>query len=227
MVKATGAMLDTLIAQLEADVGKGRATSSNQTGPNESGAAMLDDLIASLEKSCSGYTTSTSQSGQAPKPPQKQKQHQKQKQKGGVKSKQPVPPPRSKAKAAAADPNQPEITKLEVLALALACLDLSCIIASFCSPSTVESRSHHKGLAPPRCRHVGFGDSIIFLCILHSNGRLFCEEIDVGEAEPRQIASGLRPYYTLEQMQVRNSFVLTISCTNKQFLVNENRGNAF
>ena len=151
-------MLDALIAQLEADVGKGRATSSTQTVPNQTGAAMLDDLITSLEKSCSGYTASKTEEAS----PQKQKKHQKQKQKGGVKSKQPVPPPRSKAKAAAADPNQPEITKLEVLALALDCLDLSCIIASFCPPSPVESRSHHKGLAPSRCRHVGFGDSIIF-----------------------------------------------------------------
>jgi len=30
--------------------------------------------------------------------------------------------------------------------------------------------------------------------------KLYCEEIDVGEEQPRQIASGLRPYFTLEQM---------------------------
>ena len=30
--------------------------------------------------------------------------------------------------------------------------------------------------------------------------KLYCEEIDVGEAEPRQIASGLRPHFTAEQM---------------------------
>lgn len=30
--------------------------------------------------------------------------------------------------------------------------------------------------------------------------KLYCEEIDVGEDEPRQIASGLRPHFTLEQM---------------------------
>ena len=30
--------------------------------------------------------------------------------------------------------------------------------------------------------------------------KLWCEEIDVGEGEPRQICSGLRPYYTEEQM---------------------------
>jgi len=30
--------------------------------------------------------------------------------------------------------------------------------------------------------------------------KLYCEEIDVGEAAPRQIASGLRPHFTEEQM---------------------------
>lgn len=30
--------------------------------------------------------------------------------------------------------------------------------------------------------------------------KLYCEEIDVGEDTPRQIASGLRPHFTLEQM---------------------------
>lgn len=33
--------------------------------------------------------------------------------------------------------------------------------------------------------------------------KLFCEEIDVGEDAPRQIASGLREHYTLEDMQDR------------------------
>jgi len=31
--------------------------------------------------------------------------------------------------------------------------------------------------------------------------KLFCEEIDVGEEQPRQIASGLRNFYTLEEFQ--------------------------
>ena len=38
--------------------------------------------------------------------------------------------------------------------------------------------------------------------------KLFCEEIDVGEDAPRQIASGLRAHYSLEQMQDR--MVLTV-----------------
>jgi len=39
--------------------------------------------------------------------------------------------------------------------------------------------------------------------------RLFCEEIDVGEGAPRQIASGLREHFTLEQMQGRRVVVVT------------------
>lgn len=31
--------------------------------------------------------------------------------------------------------------------------------------------------------------------------RLFCEEVDVGEAEPRQIGSGIRAFHTFEEMQ--------------------------
>ncbi len=38
--------------------------------------------------------------------------------------------------------------------------------------------------------------------------KLYCEEIDIGEAEPRQIASGLVPHYTLEQMMGRRLIVV-------------------
>jgi len=38
--------------------------------------------------------------------------------------------------------------------------------------------------------------------------KLFCEEIDVGEDAPRQIASGLRNHYTLEQMQDKMVLVI-------------------
>ena len=38
--------------------------------------------------------------------------------------------------------------------------------------------------------------------------RLFCEEINVGEEEPRKIASGLREHYTLEQMQGKKILVV-------------------
>jgi glutamyl-tRNA synthetase len=38
--------------------------------------------------------------------------------------------------------------------------------------------------------------------------KLFCEEIDVGEDEPRQVASGLRPYMNAEDMEGRKVLVL-------------------
>jgi methionyl-tRNA synthetase len=38
--------------------------------------------------------------------------------------------------------------------------------------------------------------------------KLFCEEINVGEENPRQIASGLRGHYTLEEMQDRKVLVV-------------------
>ena len=38
--------------------------------------------------------------------------------------------------------------------------------------------------------------------------KLYCEEIDVGEDEPRQIASGLRPYLSAEDMEGRKVLVL-------------------
>jgi aminoacyl tRNA synthase complex-interacting multifunctional protein 1 len=38
--------------------------------------------------------------------------------------------------------------------------------------------------------------------------KLYCEEIDVGEEEPRAIASGLVPHYTLEEMQGRRIIVI-------------------
>ena len=40
--------------------------------------------------------------------------------------------------------------------------------------------------------------------------KLYCEEIDVGEESgPRQIASGLRPYYTLDQMMGQRLLVVS------------------
>lgn len=41
-----------------------------------------------------------------------------------------------------------------------------------------------------------------------SANKLYCEEIDVGEEIPRPIASGLVPYYTLEEMENRRVLVL-------------------
>lgn len=38
-------------------------------------------------------------------------------------------------------------------------------------------------------------------------GRLYCEEIDVGEEEPRKIASGLVPHYSVDEMEGRRVVV--------------------
>merc|ERR1711862_455537 len=38
--------------------------------------------------------------------------------------------------------------------------------------------------------------------------KLFCEEIDVGEKEPRKIASGLRPFYNLDDLNQQMVLVL-------------------
>lgn len=38
--------------------------------------------------------------------------------------------------------------------------------------------------------------------------KLYCEMIDIGEAEPRAIASGLVPHYTLEQMKSKRLIVV-------------------
>ena len=39
--------------------------------------------------------------------------------------------------------------------------------------------------------------------------KLYCEEIECGEESPRQIASGLRPHYTLEEMEGRRLLVVS------------------
>jgi len=45
--------------------------------------------------------------------------------------------------------------------------------------------------------------------------KLYCEEIECGEEKPRQIASGLRPYYTLEEMEGQRLLVVSNLKTKK------------
>jgi aminoacyl tRNA synthase complex-interacting multifunctional protein 1 len=45
--------------------------------------------------------------------------------------------------------------------------------------------------------------------------KLYCEEIECGEDKPRQIASGLRPHYSLEEMQGRRLLVVSNLKTKK------------
>jgi aminoacyl tRNA synthase complex-interacting multifunctional protein 1 len=61
---------------------------------------------------------------------------------------------------------------------------------------------------PDICK-LEFKVGVIAKCWLHPEAdKLYCEEIDVGEGEPRQIASGLRPHFTLEQMQGQRLLVV-------------------
>lgn len=46
------------------------------------------------------------------------------------------------------------------------------------------------------------------VCKHETAEKLYCEEIDVGEEAPRAIASGLVPYYSLDQMQDRKLIVV-------------------
>jgi aminoacyl tRNA synthase complex-interacting multifunctional protein 1 len=95
----------------------------------------------------------------APVGVQAQKKEQKPKTK---KAKAPKTP-----KPAKADPNQPEITKLDI-----------------------------------RVGHI------VKVWKHETADKLYCEEIDVGEDAPRQIASGLVHHYSLEEMQGRRVLVL-------------------
>ena len=77
-----------------------------------------------------------------------------------------------------------------------------------------------KKAAEPRTKEVVVPDElsinsldlrvgIIRSVIRHETAeKLYCEEIDVGEDEPRPIASGLVPFYSLEQMQDRRVIVV-------------------
>jgi len=49
---------------------------------------------------------------------------------------------------------------------------------------------------------------IVSVCKHETADKLYCEMIDVGEEEPRAIASGLVPHYTLEEMQDRRIVVI-------------------
>lgn len=62
---------------------------------------------------------------------------------------------------------------------------------------------------PLTVNHLDLRVGKILTCIKHATAEtLYCEEIDVGEAEPRKIASGLVPYYTLDEMIGRRLIVV-------------------
>mmetsp|Transcript_16881 Transcript_16881/g.19512 ORF Transcript_16881/g.19512 Transcript_16881/m.19512 type:complete len:249 (-) Transcript_16881:64-810(-) len=68
---------------------------------------------------------------------------------------------------------------------------------------------------PDICK-LEFKVGVITKVWLHPDAdKLYCEEIDCGEEKPRQIASGLRPHYTLEEMQGRRLLVVSNLKTKK------------
>jgi len=71
-------------------------------------------------------------------------------------------------------------------------------------------------LTQPEICKLEFKVGVITKVWVHPNAdKLYCEEIDCGEGEPRQIASGLRPHYTLEEMEGRRLLVVSNLKTKK------------
>ena len=63
--------------------------------------------------------------------------------------------------------------------------------------------------APVTVNSLDLRVGLIRTCKKHETAeKLYCEEIDVGESEPRQIASGLVPHYSLEEMTGRRIIVV-------------------
>jgi aminoacyl tRNA synthase complex-interacting multifunctional protein 1 len=106
-------------------------------------------------------------------------------------------------------------TAMELLETAI--LDLECRLGGKASYGTDEdlrvdneklpkpARSSASSTAPecnlPEILNLEFKVGQIIKVWNHPEAdKLYCEEIDVGEESPRQIASGLRPHFTLEQM---------------------------
>ena len=74
-------------------------------------------------------------------------------------------------------------------------------------PSVVESAAKEKEELDVNALDLRVG--VIVKVQKHETAdKLYCEEIDIGEPEPRCIASGLVPHYTLEEMQNRRLIVI-------------------
>ena len=64
-------------------------------------------------------------------------------------------------------------------------------------------------LLPEICKLEFKVGQIVRVWIHPEADKLYCEEIDVGEAEPRLIASGLRKHYSLEEMLGKRVIVVS------------------
>lgn len=131
-----------------------------------SAAEQLSKLISELETDLGvDANAPVAAAGEAaPQAKQEKKEKMEKEKKEKPKKEKSTPKPK---KAAAADPEQPEITKLDI--------------------------------------RVG---QIVKVWKHETADKLYCEEIDVGEDAPRQIASGLVHHYSLEEMQGRRILVL-------------------
>lgn len=85
----------------------------------------------------------------------------------------------------------------------------------------VKAKKKQKQSAPPPSTDIDISKldirvGMIRKAWLHADAdKLFCEEIDIGEEEPRQIASGLRAHYDLESLEGQRVLVLSNLKTRK------------
>ena len=69
------------------------------------------------------------------------------------------------------------------------------------APKPAKAAAPANNMDQPDICKLEFKVGVITKVWVHEKAdKLYCEEIDVGEATPRQIASGLRPHFSLEQM---------------------------
>ncbi|RLN10132.1 hypothetical protein BBJ28_00023514, partial [Nothophytophthora sp. Chile5] len=151
-----------------------------------SAAEQLQSLIRSVETDL-GLEADASVAP-APLQPEEKAAAKEQKPRTEQKPKAKKPKAPKPAKAPAADPNQPEITKLDIR--------VGQIVKVW------KHETADKYVAQPLCSCRSLLNHLV---LMH---RLYCEEIDVGEDAPRQIASGLVYHYSLEEMQGRRVLVL-------------------
>ena len=104
----------------------------------------------------------------------------------------------------------------------LSCSNASELLASIASSEGTKSKKEgkssksKKAVAPPPVTTEEITINSLDLRVgeivhveVHPNAdKLYCEDIAIGEESPRKIASGLVPYYTLEQMQGRRLIVV-------------------
>ena len=78
------------------------------------------------------------------------------------------------------------------------------------APPTANKKGAAANTDQPDICKLEFKVGVITKAWVHEKAdKLYCEEIDVGEEAPRQIASGLRPHFSLEQMMGQRLLVMS------------------